>query len=118
MGQMTEPNTPEQEVEKSIIADFDGFLWYVGVFFSGTLLIPSPIFAFLFTPLFPLFLLTFFLPFIVVGAATSAFKKHYGALKTSAGFTGKLIATMLGGAVMGVPLWLAIAKSIIGGHYL
>jgi len=115
---MKEPKTLEQEEVKTKIADFDGFLWCLGVFLLSTLLIPSPIFAFLFTPLFPFFIITFFLPFIVAGAATSAFKKHYGDLKAPSGFIGKLIAAMLGGAVMGVPLWLAIAKSIIGGHYL
>lgn len=89
-------------------------VWYILLFLSSSFLLPSPVCMVLFTPLFPVFLLLMILPFVVFGFAMSSGKNA----PKPKGYRFKLGVSMIAGAVVGLPFWFAVVKSIIGGRFL
>ena len=92
--------------------------WYLGTFVFSTLLLVSPILALLFTPLFPVFIVAMVSPFVL---RALALKKISGSTTDGAELKKvkrALTASIILGAIAGVPIWLGIVKILLGGRYL
>ena len=92
--------------------------WYLGTFVFSTFLLAGPVLALLFTPLFPVFLAAMVMPFVLRGIALNRISASMtdGAelKKIRSAFT----VSMISGAVLGIPLWIAVVRILLNGRYL
>ena len=96
----------------------DTVMWALGTLALSTLLIVGPLLGLLLTPLIPAFALGMLAPFLFRGFALKKFRQSQPGEDHVKRFKIAQTLAMIAGALVGVPIWLAILKAFLNGRYM